>query len=173
SFLALAEMDPEFDWQQETWETLAHELRHHVEWRARNDDLESLDAAAEQNFARHDGEPFDPLFFQGGEELEAGTFQVGNDTFIDRIVVRVPERVHFIRDGTGYTVAVPAGATLPAYLVVSGARLPSDGDLVVVIREKPSFRDLFRARKVWQGRAEARIDSADDPSRSVGPFPDR
>jgi hypothetical protein len=31
SFRAIAEADPEFDWDEEIWETLTHELQHHVE----------------------------------------------------------------------------------------------------------------------------------------------
>lgn len=31
SFLAVADGDPDFDWEAEAWETLTHELRHHVE----------------------------------------------------------------------------------------------------------------------------------------------
>ena len=31
SFQLVAEGDPEFDWEEEIWETLTHELRHHVE----------------------------------------------------------------------------------------------------------------------------------------------
>jgi len=31
SFVAVAEGDPDFDWEEEAWETLTHELRHHVE----------------------------------------------------------------------------------------------------------------------------------------------
>ena len=31
SFAAVAEEDPEFSWEDELWETLTHELRHHVE----------------------------------------------------------------------------------------------------------------------------------------------
>jgi len=31
SFAALAEGDVDFDWEEEAWETLTHELRHHVE----------------------------------------------------------------------------------------------------------------------------------------------
>lgn len=31
SFLRIAEADPDFDWEDEIWETLTHELRHHVE----------------------------------------------------------------------------------------------------------------------------------------------
>jgi len=31
SFARIAEEDPSFDWEAELWETLTHELRHHVE----------------------------------------------------------------------------------------------------------------------------------------------
>ena len=31
SFVAIADGDPDFDWEDEAWETLTHELRHHVE----------------------------------------------------------------------------------------------------------------------------------------------
>lgn len=31
SFVRIAEADPDFDWEDEIWETLTHELRHHVE----------------------------------------------------------------------------------------------------------------------------------------------
>lgn len=34
SFAAIAETDPGFDWEAELWETLTHELRHHVESQA-------------------------------------------------------------------------------------------------------------------------------------------
>src|SRR6266516_2529216 len=37
SFASLARLGG-FDWREETWETLTHELRHHLEWRANVDD---------------------------------------------------------------------------------------------------------------------------------------
>ena len=45
SFAALAREDNAFDWAAEAWETLTHEIRHHVEWRAREDRLEAEDEA--------------------------------------------------------------------------------------------------------------------------------
>ncbi|MBX3142439.1 MAG: metallopeptidase family protein [Trueperaceae bacterium] len=40
SFTAIAESDPDdFDWEEEAWETLTHELRHHVESLAGEDFL--------------------------------------------------------------------------------------------------------------------------------------
>ena len=53
SFAALARIGPGFDWREETWETLSHELRHHLEWRANVAVLEAYDWAAEQNFCRN------------------------------------------------------------------------------------------------------------------------
>lgn len=43
SFAAIAAMDPDFDWEDEAWETLTHELRHHVESLAGEDYLVQLD----------------------------------------------------------------------------------------------------------------------------------
>ena len=31
SFAAIAKGDPEFDWEEQLWETITHELQHHVE----------------------------------------------------------------------------------------------------------------------------------------------
>lgn len=52
SFLALAEGDPEFDWEDEAWETLTHELRHHVESLAGEDFLIQDDEQRTLEFQR-------------------------------------------------------------------------------------------------------------------------
>ncbi|RDI96646.1 hypothetical protein DV704_02210 [Meiothermus sp. QL-1] len=46
SFAALAAEDPGFDWEGEIWETLLHELRHHLESLAWRDDLVQEDLEA-------------------------------------------------------------------------------------------------------------------------------
>lgn len=43
SFAAIAALDSDFDWEDEAWETLTHELRHHVESLAGEDYLVQLD----------------------------------------------------------------------------------------------------------------------------------
>jgi hypothetical protein len=150
SFAALAQLQDGFDWRQEAWETLTHELRHHLEWRARAPDLEDFDWAVEHNFARHDGEPFDPTFFLSGEQLGEGVYQIEDDVFIDRIVRSVPNSVTFTWGGHTYDIAVPRDAGLPCYLYVDGLADPPPGDLVVVLRRKPGVRDLFTAPGVYQ-----------------------
>lgn len=150
SFQALAREDPDFDWEAEAFETLSHELRHHLEWRARTDALEDFDRAAEENFARHEGEDFDPLFFLDGEEVAAGVYQVDDDFFLDRIVGAVPASLDIEWHGDRYRLSLPPGLTLPVYLVVSGLAEPPPGDVVLALRRKPSLLDLFRRAVVQE-----------------------
>ncbi len=145
SFKSLSRIEPGFDWRGEAWETLTHELRHHLEWRARRTDLEAFDRAGEQNFARLDLEPFDPLFYLDGESEAPGWYQVDDDRFHEVMVRTVPSEVRFAWHGVEYRVAVPAHATLPAFLTVEGIDDPPPGELVLVLRRKPRVWDLFRA----------------------------
>jgi len=161
SFRALAELDPDFDWEAEAWDTLTHELRHHVEWRARRGELEALDRAAEQNFARQDGENFDPAFHLDGEQVEPGVWHVEGDWFLDFVVADQPEVWRFTWHGREYHLDLPAGAWLPAFLAVDGVLDPPPGELLVVLRRKPRWRDLLGSRQPWHGVVAARpADSA-------------
>jgi len=155
SFAALARLEPGYNWRGEAWETLTHELRHHLEWRARAPDLESYDEAAEQNFARHDGEEFDPAFYLDGEPVAAGVYEVDDDYFIDRLVREVPRELSFQWHGTHYRAEVPAEATVPAFLTVDGLDEPPPGDLVIALRRRPRLLDLFRRAPVFQATVAA------------------
>ncbi len=84
SFLALSRLFDEFDWEGELWETVTHEVRHHRESAAGEDDLEEMDYAEDENFKRREGEPFDPLFFRAGEPVGPGRWEVDGDLFIER-----------------------------------------------------------------------------------------
>ncbi len=55
SFVAVAEGDPTFDWEGELWETITHELRHHVESLAGEDLLVQDDVERQKDFHRRDG----------------------------------------------------------------------------------------------------------------------
>jgi len=52
SFVEVADGDPEFDWEGEAWETLTHELRHHVESLAGDGRLIEQDILDAQDFER-------------------------------------------------------------------------------------------------------------------------
>lgn len=168
SFAALAHLTPGFDWREETWETLTHELRHHLEWRARRPDLEDLDWAVEQNFARHDGEDFDPGFFLQGEVVSDGAYRVEDDVFLDRIVRTRPDVVPIRWSGREYLVSVPPEATLPAFLVLDGAADPPAGELVLVLRRKPGVLALLRPAK----RYHAAVRIAEPSGYLPGTAPD-
>jgi hypothetical protein len=56
SFLRLSRLDPDFDWEEEIWETLTHELRHHVESLAGEDALIQDDVEVSQHFPRREGD---------------------------------------------------------------------------------------------------------------------
>lgn len=144
SFAALAHITEDFDWREEAWETLTHEIRHHVEWRANAPDLEAFDRAVEQNFARVDGEPFDPLFYHDGERVAPGVYKVEGDYFLEQVVRRPPVELRFEWHGRAWRGALPEPLTLPAFLTVEGLDEPPPGDLVVVLRRRGSLLDLLR-----------------------------
>ena len=146
SFAALARLG-DFDWRREAWDTLTHELRHHLEWRANVDALEAYDWAAEQNFARHEGQPFDPLFFRSGERLLEGVWKVDDDVFIER-GRESAEHVELVWHGRRYRVAIPwaaAGGSL--FLTLDGLTDPPPGDAVLVVSPSMRLRDLLRRRR--------------------------
>jgi hypothetical protein len=153
SFRALARHTDAFDWQHETEETLLHELRHHVEWRAGSDRLETYDWAVEQNLSRQNGEPFDTSFYQEGVALADDIWRVEDCIFIERVVPRTPDHVELTWRGARYRVCL-APASLPLFIALDGLPDEPSGDVCLVVRAKPRFRDLFRRRHpVTEGRA--------------------
>ena len=156
SFAALARLEPgEFDWRREAWETLSHELRHHLEWRANLAALEAYDWAAEQNFARGDGDAFDPTFYRSGERLAPGVYKVEDDVFIEREGGRGKgEGLHLTWHGKGYSVPPVPERRGPMFLILEGLEDPPAGEAVLVVPWKPSLLNLWRRRRVEQRRVQ-------------------
>ncbi|HKP29286.1 MAG TPA: metallopeptidase family protein [Gemmatimonadales bacterium] len=154
SFQALGGTDPEFDWREEAWETLTHEIRHHLEWRARAPALEALDAAAEANFARQDGQAFDPTFYRDGEEIAPGIFRVEDDYFLE--LRPEGQAARFTWHGRAWIAELPEGIAAPAFLTVHGLEEPPPGALVVVIPRRTVITGFFKAPVVFQADVEAR-----------------
>ncbi len=159
SFAALARISHGFDWRREAWDTLTHELRHHLEWRARVPDLEKLDDAIEANYARQAGRSFPPLFFRDGEVLAAGVTRVEDDVFLD-VALGAREWKRAARTersiawhGREYRVLLPAVLPDVLFLTLEGAEPAPAGDLVLVIRRRPGARDLWHRSVVAQERA--------------------
>jgi Zincin-like metallopeptidase len=151
SFQALARLG-EFDWRVEAWETLTHELRHHLEWRANVAALEAYDWAAEENFKRHEGQPFDPVFYRSGDNVAEGVWKVDDDVFIERGVGRGAWDVTW--HGRRYGVAVPENARPPLFLVLDGLDEPPPGDAVLVVPRRPSLFNFWRGVKPTEAVAQ-------------------
>jgi hypothetical protein len=156
SFQALARDTDGFDWPGEAWETLTHEVRHHVEWKARVPDLEAFDQAAEANFARQDGQAFDPAFYRDGIRLNEDSWQVDDDVFIEQILPAPPPVARFRWQGNDYEAGMPDGIALPAFLTVEGAEPPPPGDLVLVLQKKGGWLRLFQRPSVYEATVEVR-----------------
>jgi predicted Zn-dependent protease with MMP-like domain len=146
SFLELSRSRDDWDWEDEVFETVTHEVRHHLEHLASEDALEEMDYAEDQNFARREGERFDPFFFRMGEEVEPGVFEVDGDIFVEMQFrpraaagsARLPVQVR----GTSFRVGVPANTAADvSFLRVVEPPVEARGDLLLV---------LVRRRGWWQ-----------------------
>ncbi|MGH7567829.1 MAG: metallopeptidase family protein [Gemmatimonadales bacterium] len=150
SFQALARLsEGEFDWREEAWETLTHELRHHLEWRASVGALEAFDWATEQNFTRHEGERFDPAFYRSGERVADGVYKVDDDVFVEQAPSSgLRTAVEVTWHGRRYRVTPPPGASPPLFLVLDGLDEPPPGQAVLVVPRRASLLDFWRRPKV-------------------------
>ncbi|MGD2046618.1 MAG: metallopeptidase family protein [Gemmatimonadota bacterium] len=145
SFRELAERDADFDWDEELWETLTHELRHHLESLAGDDALEDADYAADELFKRQEGQPFDPWYYQRGEDLGGGVFVVEGGLYLEESW-----------DGEAFerVSALELGWRGHRYRIRRPAEL---GDVHFVWIEGPDFEEedvelvLVRRRGWWEG----------------------
>ena len=168
SFQALASRDPAFDWEGELWETLTHELRHHLESLASEDGLEGVDYAMEHDFRRSRGEDFDPWYFQRAEEPEPGVFVAEDLVFLELEweAADPPDAARFEWDGVTWEVPVPGSLGDVHYLGVDGLP-PELGTLdVVLVRRTPGLTRLKRALtrtglSVGESRATAQAVAPD------------
>ena len=83
SFELVAQREPDFDWEAEIWETLTHELEHHLDWRQGHDRLGAHDDAQRENMMRRAGEPYSPWFHRFGEPLDDGVWAFDGDGFVE------------------------------------------------------------------------------------------
>lgn len=154
SFLRLARMEEAWDWEEEIFETVTHEVRHHLESLALEDELEVRDYADDQNFARREGMEFEPLFFRSGEPLGPGAWEVSGDVFLERefrgdgALPRAPVRVEW--EGRTLSFPVPSPLGDVHYVTLEDVSAPK-GDLVVVLLRRrgrwESLRALLSGRK--------------------------
>lgn len=151
SFHRLAALDPDFDWAGELWETLTHELQHHLESLAREDALDDMDYAVDQDFKRREGQPFDAFYYRAGERLTEGAYRVAGTVFLERPVERRTARVSFAWQGRDFMVQPPMLSSPVVFLqVVEGVPLTDDEELYLVLVQHSGLAAIFRA--LWRRR---------------------
>lgn len=168
SFRALSELDPEFDWRYEIWETVTHELRHHLESLATEGALEDVDYAVDENFKRLNGEPFDPFFFRAGERVAPGIYEAERDLFIEvQWDDRSPPgpRAEFPWRGTPHWVPVPREPGDVTFIeVIEGVDAGTYALTVVLVRRLGPMASLRR----WLRRERPAVVEIEATARPVG-----
>jgi hypothetical protein len=168
SFRGLAALDEEFDWEGEIWETLTHELRHHLESLARDDALEDVDYAADELFNRQEGLEFDPWYYQKGEDLGGGAYAVEGTYYLEqswraRDFERA-EHIDFPWRGRTYRIPRPAELGDVNFVLVLGPDF-EDEPLELVLVRRPGWSE---AVKRIAGNAETLVLESEAEAERVG-----
>jgi hypothetical protein len=138
SFEELSRRSEEWDWEHEIWETLTHEIQHHLESLAADDRLELQDYVEDQNFSRRQGERFDPFFYRDGTPFQPGAWEVDGDLFVELRVeergYRAGSRLEVEVEGERISFRAPDSLGDPHYLTLEGVDGAVEGaELIVVL----------------------------------------
>ena len=148
SFRELSKRDPDFDWGDELWETLTHEIRHHLESLAGDDALEEVDYAADEMYNRQEGLEFDPWYYQRGESLGGGVYVVEGRHYLelsqDPDALVAAEAIDFPWRGRRYRVPRPHEQGDVHYLRVLGEAFEDQDLELVLVRRHSSWESLKR-----------------------------
>ncbi len=169
SFQAVARDEEDWDWDDEIWETITHEIRHHLEHLASEDALEEMDYAADQSFAMREGEPFDPHFYRFGEPIAPGVFTVERDLYIEvEVGRRFAGRVHRVEAPLGdssFVVVLPDGSADVHFLRVTDPPFAVTGDLFLVVTWRRGagewIRGVLRRAPLQVEQSEINLDRDD------------
>lgn len=168
SFQRLSELDPDFDWRYEIWETVTHELRHHLESLAVEDALEDVDYAVDENFKRLQGEPFDPYFYRSGEPVAPGVYTADPDVFmeVEYDGARPPGRwVEFDWQGDRRAVPVPDDVADVTFLQVTEGIDTGSAELCLVLVRRRAWLEQLRSlfRRVHPTVTEVEVRAVERP----------
>ena len=160
SFLRLSRLEEEWDWEEEIWETVTHEIRHHLESLALDDELEVRDYADDQNFARREGLEFEPFFFRSGEPLGPGAWEVAGDVFLERELAPAavsrgaPVAVEW--EGRALSVPLPSPLGDVHFVTLEDVPAPKGDVVVVLVRRRGAWESL---RAALSGRKPEVLES--------------
>jgi predicted Zn-dependent protease with MMP-like domain len=167
SFRALATKNPDFDWDGEIWETLTHELRHHLESLAGDDALEDVDRAADETFRRFDGQAFDPWYYQYGDEVAPGLYRVEKAWYLEQTwdsrVFAEADTVAFEWRGERFQVRRPDELGDVHFVLVDGVEVGEGSLELVLVRRRSAWRavkHMMGLDEVFVIETEARAEPA-------------
>lgn len=183
SFQEVGRRSPEFDWEEELWETITHELRHHLEFLAEDDALEGLDYAMEESYKRGQEEDFDPWYYQSGLPLAEDVYRIEYDVYIERRWrgenLGASGNVEFDWDGMKWALRVPEDRGDIHYIWLQGLDAGGGWVQLVLVREPgllERVRRLFRREGMEIRESEAepvRIGDAPGSPRALDGRPGR
>ena len=172
SFRQVAGDDPDFPWQEELWETITHELRHHLEYLAEDDELGGVDYAQEQTYLRGKDLDFDPWYFQSGIPLAPGVYRVEYDIYIEQRWKEADflglDTLEFDWDGKRWSIPRPDELGDVHFVQVEGVEAGGGWLELVLLR---SFPLLARLKRAWR-RDEVEVRESSLEARVVGEAPD-
>jgi hypothetical protein len=147
SFRQLARRSDHWDWEEELWETITHEIKHHLESLALEDALEVEDYVVDQNYARREGEPFEPFFFRDGAAIGDNTYEIDGDVFLE-VEIGKEElsagRILFELSGNQIELALPEPLGDVHFLTVVGFSAEEDGETIAVLVKRRTLLDSLR-----------------------------
>lgn len=162
SFVEVAERTPDFDWEEELWETLTHELRHHLEFLAEDEAFVGLDHAMEEGYKRSIGEPFDPWYWQRGLPLAPGVFRVEQDVYLEQRwhpkAFDEARTLTFDWDGVRWEIPRPDQLGDVHWIWIHGVETGGGTLQLVLVRERSLLNRLGRwVRRGERGQAAALV----------------
>jgi hypothetical protein len=170
SFRSLAAKSPDFDWEGELWETLTHELRHHLESLAREDALEGVDYALDETFKRDQGLDFDPWYFQHGDRVDSTLYQVERSYYLEQEWLEADfdaaENLTFAWAGNEYRIPRPEEQGDVHFVWIRGVvTAPATLELVLVRRRSwwEDAKRLFGTYRPVVLESEADAEPVVDP----------
>lgn len=167
SFRALAKENPDFDWNNEVWETLTHELRHHLESLAGDDALEDVDRAADETFRRFEGQQFDPWFYQYGDEIAPGLYRVEKAWYLEQTwdgrSFNAASSIHFEWRGERLQIRRPEELGDVHFVLVEGIEAGDETLELVLVRRRSwlhALKQMMGLHDVFVLESEARAEPA-------------
>lgn len=183
SFQRLAALDPDFDWEAEIFETVQHEVKHHLEYLAAEDQLGDVDYVLDESFKRAEGLEFDPWYWQRGEPVGHGAYVAEDQVYVEVSLTAAEmeeaRAVLFKWRGRSYAFDPPDELGDVHFVwITEGVERPPPWLEVVLVRKRTWWEDVKRLvsssrNRILESEAVARPAGAGPapgpPERPVSP----